>query len=73
MKKVSKRLSLLLASLMIILSVMEPMVANAKVPYRTYTQNGYGEYVETQTAYTPSRTILKINNPVEGAEDIILD
>lgn len=70
MKKISKRISLLLASLMMIFSVMEPVIVQAKVPYRTYTQNGYGEYVETQTSYTPSRTILKIVNP--DGEDVML-
>ncbi len=73
MNKISKIISFLLASLMIALVVMEPMVAEAKVPYRTYTQNGYGEDVETQTAYIPSGTIIKIKNNVEGEKELMLN
>ncbi len=72
MNKIAKRISFLLASLIIIMTVLEPITAFAKVPYRTYTQNGYGEFVETQTAYTPSRTISKIINPNEGEDDLVL-
>ena len=73
MNKISKIISFLLASLMIVLVVVEPMVTEAKVPYRTYTQNGYGEYVETQTSYVPSGTIIKIMNNVEGQPELMLD
>lgn len=34
----------------------------ADAPYRTYTVNGYGEVIETQTAYLPFETITKIGD-----------
>jgi tetratricopeptide (TPR) repeat protein len=53
-------------------AIAEPVVSYAKVPYRTYTQNGYGELVETQTAYTPYTTITKIQSNIEGEDDFEL-
>lgn len=35
---------------------------SAAVSYRTYTQNGYGEYVKTQTAYVPVGQIDQFDN-----------
>ncbi len=59
-KRCSKIIAFLCAVMFLVASVMEPVVTYAKVPYKTYTQNGYGELVETQTAYTPESTITKI-------------
>lgn len=73
MKKISRKIAFLLASLVIALMAVEPVSVSAKVPYRTYTENGYGEYVETQTAYIPTNTIIKIVNSAEGEEDLMLN
>lgn len=59
MKKIAKKLVACFAVLITALSVASPMVTYAKVPYKTYTQNGYAEYVQTQTSYTPDHTIIK--------------
>ena len=46
-------------------------VAYANTPYTTYTANGYGEYVETQTAYIPVRSIRLIDElSFSGASDM---
>lgn len=73
MKKITKRIAVLLAALFIALVIIEPAITDAKVPYRTYTENGYGQIVETQTAYIPTNTIVKITTNVEGEEDIMLN
>lgn len=74
MKKFLKRaIVLVIAAVMLTLAVTDPIVTYAKVPYRTYTQNGYGELVETQTAYTPSSTITKIISNIEGEDDFELN
>ena len=72
MKKISKIVSVLLASVILALAVCEPCMVDAKVPYRTYTENGYGEHVETQTAYIPTETIVKITNNNPDEEDLVL-
>jgi tetratricopeptide (TPR) repeat protein len=36
--------------------------AYADTPYKTFTQDGYGRIVETQTAYTPLASITKIGD-----------
>lgn len=72
MKKITRKIAFLLASLVIVMLTMEPVAMQAKVPYRTYTENGYGETVETQTAYIPTKTIIKITNNVEYEEDLVL-
>lgn len=73
MKKIYKRaIAFLLAVLFIAFEAVQPVVSYAKVPYRTYTQNGYGELVETQTAYTPYSTITKIQSNIEGEDDFEL-
>lgn len=70
MKRFYKRvIALVFAVIFFISSISEPVVTYAKVPYKTYTQNGYGELVETQTAYTPYSTITKIQSDIEGEDD----
>lgn len=73
MKRFYKRaIAFIFAVLFIVGNIAEPVVTYAKVPYRTYTQNGYGELVETQTAYTPYSTITKIQSNIEGEDDFEL-
>lgn len=38
------------------------VTAKADTPYKTFTQDGYGRIVETQTAYTPITTITKVGD-----------
>lgn len=46
-------------------------VVKANTPYTTYTVNGYGEYIETQTAYLPVRSIRLIDElSFSGATDM---
>ncbi len=50
---------------------LNSITAEASVPYRTFTQNGYGELVETQTAYTPLASIEKVgDSKLNGPSDI---
>ncbi len=72
MKKLVKRLALVLSVVLMSIAVIEPSVTEAKLPYITYTQNGYGQYVETQAAYTPEVTYKKITSEIEGVGDISL-
>lgn len=47
--------------------------AHADTPYRTYTVDGYGSIVETQTAYLPYETITKIGDEsLKGPTDFTL-
>lgn len=70
MKRFFKRaMAFIFAVLFFAGNIAEPVVTYAKVPYKTYTQNGYGELVETQTAYTPYSTITKIQSNIEGEDD----
>ena len=73
MKKILKRVALLLSVILVIIAVSEPFETYAKLPYITYTQNGYGQYVETQAAYTPYTTITKITSDIEGIEDMTFE
>ncbi len=72
MKKFIKRVALVLSLVLVILAVSEPFETYAKLPYLTYTQNGYGKYVETQAAYTPYTTYNKITSEIDGIEDVSL-
>jgi DNA-binding beta-propeller fold protein YncE len=38
------------------------VTAKADTPYKTFTQDGYGRIIETQTAYTPLATITKVGD-----------
>lgn len=44
---------------LLVFIMMTPTMASASVPYKTFTQNGYGYIRETQSAYTPEKTISK--------------
>lgn len=48
-------------------------VVEASTPYTTYTVDGYGQYIETQTAYLPARSIRLIDDlSFSGASDLII-
>ena len=73
MKKISRIIAFMLAAVLIALIAIPSTETSAKVPYKTYTENGYGEYVETQTAYIPSNTIVKIMSDIEGIDNFTLN
>lgn len=72
MKKILRKIALVLASILVAFAVIQPATSSAKVPYKTYTENGYGEYVETQTAYIPTSTIIKVSSDIEGIDSFTL-
>ena len=61
-KKVKKLFVSLLALLLTMGFFAEPIAALADSPYKTYTVDGYGSVIETQTAYLPYGTINKIGD-----------
>ena len=61
-KKVKKLFVSLLALLLTMGLFTEPLTALADAPYKTYTVDGYGSVIETQTAYLPYGTISKIGD-----------
>ena len=61
-KKVKKLFVSLLALLLTMGFFAEPVSALADSPYKTYTVDGYGSVIETQTAYLPYGTINKIGD-----------
>ena len=73
MKRISRIIAFMLATVLIALTAIPAKTGSAKVPYRTYTENGYGEHVETQTAYIPSNTIVKIMSDIEGIGNFTLN
>lgn len=48
--------------LCLMMSMLIEKTALAETPYKTYTIDGNGNVMETQTAYTPYQTITKIEN-----------
>ena len=40
--------------------LLQPVGTEADTPYKTYTVDGYGSTIKTQTAYLPYSTITKI-------------
>lgn len=66
-KKVKKLFISLLALLLTMGLCAEPMTAFADAPYKTYTVDGYGSVIETQTAYLPYGTINKIGDETLNA------
>lgn len=61
-KKVKRLFVSLLALLLTMGFWAEPITALADAPYKTYTVDGYGSVIETQTAYLPYGTINKIGD-----------
>ena len=55
MKKLRRIFAMLLCLVM-----MAGMTASAKTPYKTYTVDGYGYVLETQSAYNPLAAITKV-------------
>ena len=61
-KKVKKLFVSLLAFLLTMGFFAEPVTALADAPYKTYTVDGYGSVIETQTAYLPYKTLNKFGD-----------
>lgn len=61
MKKWTKPCAAFLLALLVITMVL-PIPVKAAVPYKTYTIDGYGYVTETQTAYMPMESIVKIGD-----------
>lgn len=58
---------------LILIIVSLSTTIEAGIPYKTYTEDGYGRYVETQTAYEPVGTITKIGDlTLSGAKDMLI-
>ncbi|MFV0343288.1 MAG: YIP1 family protein [Anaerocolumna sp.] len=50
-----------------------PALGYADTPYKTFTQDGYGRIIETQTAYTPVATITKVGDfSFTNASDMVI-
>ncbi len=55
------------------LTLTESFKVNADAPYKTYTLDGYGSVIETQTAYLPYKTITKIGDvPLKNPNDFTI-
>ncbi len=63
---------LVLLSLCLITCILLPgITVLAETPYKTFTQDGYGRIVETQTAYVPLSSITKVGDlSFKGAMDM---
>ncbi|MGN0294124.1 MAG: YIP1 family protein [Lachnospiraceae bacterium] len=48
--------------LLLVITMVFPVTASAAVPYKTYTIDGYGYVTETQTAYMPESSIVKLGD-----------
>ncbi|MCZ0702153.1 tetratricopeptide (TPR) repeat protein [Natronobacillus azotifigens] len=69
MKRINKLLLIITASIIFFGSNLNVIEANTA--YRTFTEDGYGRYVETQTAYTVTDTIVRFDDELFlQAEDI---
>lgn len=60
MVTLKKIISILLLSL--IFFTQTATIVEANTAYKTFTEDGYGRYVETQTAYTVSETIVRFDD-----------
>ena len=60
MKRIKQWSVLLLTFILFFVSTAQ--VVEANTAYRTFTEDGYGRYVETQTAYTVRETIVKFGD-----------
>lgn len=59
--KMINRISLILLSIFL-LFVSTAQIVEATTAYKTFTEDGYGRYVETQTAYTVTDTIVRFDD-----------
>ncbi|MCI9078373.1 MAG: hypothetical protein HFH68_05515 [Lachnospiraceae bacterium] len=60
--KISKKILRLMTMFLAVVfftSGIAAVPASAETPYRTYTMDGWGRVLETQTAYLPNETIIK--------------
>ena len=55
-----KKLAKILVTALVLIFLTTPVIVNAETPYKTYTVDGYGYVMETQTAYTPYSAITKV-------------
>ncbi|KAB8128059.1 DUF1282 domain-containing protein [Gracilibacillus oryzae] len=60
MRKIKKVTLVLLSLFLYVLVPIEQVSANTA--YKTFTEDGYGQYVETQTAYTVKETIVQFDD-----------
>lgn len=60
MRRLRKCFLLVTAALILFISNLS--VVEANTAYRTFTEDGYGRYVETQTAYTVTETIVRFDD-----------
>ena len=68
-----KLISLFIVFCVSVISYNRLGVVEANTPYTTYTVDGYGEYIETQTAYLPVRSIRLIDDlSFSSASDLII-
>ncbi|MBP5184835.1 MAG: hypothetical protein J6113_06985 [Lachnospiraceae bacterium] len=66
-------ISMVLALLLAFIGFAEPAAVRGDTPYKTYTVDGYGSTIETQTAYLPYTTITKIGEEsLKGPTDFTL-
>ena len=69
MKKHFKRIALSLCAVALLLGSM--LSAGADAPYKTFTFDGYGYMIQTQTAYLPYETITKFDDEaLSGPSDL---
>ena len=53
--------------------LLQDITSFASTPYKTFTVDSYGDYVETQTAYTPLGAITKVGDlEFSKASDIVI-
>lgn len=57
-----KFITALIALTILIVTAIGPEPVRADMPYRTYTVDGYGTFLETQAAYIPYNTIIKVGD-----------
>src|SRR5699024_10802670 len=60
MKKMNRILVILLV--MSAMWLINTIPVQAETAYKTFTEDGYGQYVETQTAYTVNETIIQFDD-----------
>ena len=73
MKRKIKHFQKIALSLMVVILAVTNCVlpASADSPYRTYTFDGYGSIIQTQTAYMPFETITKFDEEaLSGPSDL---
>jgi sugar lactone lactonase YvrE len=70
----NRRYKGLIVSLLLVLFFTSTNSVFANTAYKTYTEDGYANYVETQTAYTVKETIVKFGDELfSQASDLKID